>query len=78
MYNWYSGVQELVLKRVSKPRTYKYDIIEVPNPRREAIIGYVRKHDGCNKKELCDYMDSKLSEKPPVGCSTKITYKKVA
>ena len=69
-------IQELILRRIRKPSTYKYDI-ETPDPRLEEIIRYVIKHDLCNKKDLSDYMDSKLSEKPLIGCSQKITYKKV-
>ena len=67
---WYSGVQELVLKRVSKTLTFRYHI-DIPDPIRHAIILYVIKHDGCNKTELTNYMESKLQEKPPNYASTK-------
>ncbi len=67
----------MVLRRVSKTLTFKYHI-DIPDPRRHAIIQYVIKHDGCNKKELCDYMESKLREKPPIYVGTNTTYKIVA
>ena len=65
------------LTRISKSFTYKYKIqgIDIPDLRREAIILYVIKYDGCNKKELCDYMEELLEEKPPIYVSSKVTYK---
>lgn len=66
----------MILVRVSSPRTYKYKIHGLdPDPRRQAIILYVLKHDGCNKTQLSDYMESKLPEKPPIYASIKTTYK---
>ena len=69
---WYSGIQELILRRIRKRSTYKYNIapdlreskrvrtykynIETLDPRLEEVIRYVIKHDLCNKKALCDYM----------------------
>ena len=59
---WCTGIG---FKRVSKTLTFKYHI-DIPDPRRQAIILYVIKHDGCNKTELTNYMESKLQEKPPI------------
>ena len=72
---WYSGVQELVLKRVSKTLTFRYHI-DIPDPIRHAIILYVIKHDGCNK--LQEKPPNYASTKTPIYASIKTTYKIVA
>ena len=62
-----TGITEIDFnKEVSTHHTYKYRILGDSDPRREAIILYVIKHDGCNKTKLCDYMEELLEEKPPI------------
>jgi hypothetical protein len=69
-------IQSKKLIRVSRTFTFKYKH-EKPEPRRQAIILYIIKYDGCNMTQLIDYMERKLEEKPSneIYASVKTTYK---